>query len=661
MADQLSSRFSRFLSGTPTRGDLLLTALLVVATATLNAWVCDDAYITFRVVDNFTSGYGLRWNVFERVQAYTNPLWLFLVSAFYLVTNDVYFTSIGISLALVAATVLLIGTSKNISRAALWAFTVLLVSSKSFIDFTSSGLENPLLYFLVALFYRDFLFSDSESKISLRKATLIASLAYLTRPDGILFFVVPTTYLAYHSLKTVGLKAVLAQILLGSLPAITWTLFSLLYYGFPFPNTAYAKLAAGIPSRIYFINTVRYWSLHFRYDAITPTLIALTSAFIFFLHKRPRLACSAATLLLYQSYTALIGGDFLFGRFFSVSFLLAVLLLAYAISRLRAGLQIFTALVSAVVLLHSLGSPFSPLRMSSSYKGFGYRKGVNDEKGFYKTWLMLQEPGQDQYPDFDWLVRGYEQKETAPKVSVRHGIGMYGFAFGPDKIIVDSVALSDPLLARLPYKSDFMRIGHLTRQIPEGYLDSLASQENKLTSPVLREYYDHLRLITQAPIFSLSRLKTILSMNTGKYEPLVRKYIKESYERSLDTRGFSRRGVRGLSKDNIWTTGMLHLRPLRMENELVPYLKCRKTDSLLELRTFGKQALLHDRSKLEVRVQINKREVPYVHSSGKSLFFQLPAGVSSIYTMKIWSRLTDDSLRQSSYRGELDIDRILLK
>ena len=47
------------------------------------AWLCDDAYITFRVVDNLPGGFGLRWNTFERVQAYTNPLWMLLVTPLY--------------------------------------------------------------------------------------------------------------------------------------------------------------------------------------------------------------------------------------------------------------------------------------------------------------------------------------------------------------------------------------------------------------------------------------------------------------------------------------------------------------------------------------------------------------------------------------------------
>ena len=43
------------------RGILLVAALLVVAVALLRtAWICDDAYITFRTIDNFLHGFGLR-------------------------------------------------------------------------------------------------------------------------------------------------------------------------------------------------------------------------------------------------------------------------------------------------------------------------------------------------------------------------------------------------------------------------------------------------------------------------------------------------------------------------------------------------------------------------------------------------------------------------
>ena len=47
---------------------LLLGLLLAIFFTLLvrSAWVCDDAYITFRVIDNLWNGYGLRWNVVDR-------------------------------------------------------------------------------------------------------------------------------------------------------------------------------------------------------------------------------------------------------------------------------------------------------------------------------------------------------------------------------------------------------------------------------------------------------------------------------------------------------------------------------------------------------------------------------------------------------------------
>ena len=70
-----------------------------------DAWVSDDAYITLRVVDNFTHGYGLTWNVDERVQVFTHPLWMFMLSAIYCVVRDVYFSTILLSVVVSFAAV----------------------------------------------------------------------------------------------------------------------------------------------------------------------------------------------------------------------------------------------------------------------------------------------------------------------------------------------------------------------------------------------------------------------------------------------------------------------------------------------------------------------------------------------------------------------------
>lgn len=43
-------------------------------------WVSDDAYIDLRIVDNLRAGYGPVYNVGQRVETYTNPLWVALLT-----------------------------------------------------------------------------------------------------------------------------------------------------------------------------------------------------------------------------------------------------------------------------------------------------------------------------------------------------------------------------------------------------------------------------------------------------------------------------------------------------------------------------------------------------------------------------------------------------
>src|SRR5688572_19610463 len=117
------------------------------------AWVDDDAYITFRTVDNFLNGYGLRWNVDNRVQAYTHPLWMFATTAVAAMTGEVYYASILLSIGVSVAAVAIVVSRIAVTLPAA-AFTIsALILSKAFIDYSTSGLENPLTHLLLALFF----------------------------------------------------------------------------------------------------------------------------------------------------------------------------------------------------------------------------------------------------------------------------------------------------------------------------------------------------------------------------------------------------------------------------------------------------------------------------------------------------------------------------
>jgi arabinofuranosyltransferase len=101
------------------------------------AWICDDAYITFRTVDNFINGYRLTWNITERVQAYTHPLWMFLLSLFYFFTREIYFTSLGLSIVVSLLTLYLMARYLAVSWVSAIFGIFVLMLSKAFVDFST--------------------------------------------------------------------------------------------------------------------------------------------------------------------------------------------------------------------------------------------------------------------------------------------------------------------------------------------------------------------------------------------------------------------------------------------------------------------------------------------------------------------------------------------
>jgi arabinofuranosyltransferase len=58
---------------------LLLILGMALTELFLSAWLSDDALITVRSVLNLISGYGPSFNLDERVQSFTHPLWFLLL------------------------------------------------------------------------------------------------------------------------------------------------------------------------------------------------------------------------------------------------------------------------------------------------------------------------------------------------------------------------------------------------------------------------------------------------------------------------------------------------------------------------------------------------------------------------------------------------------
>ena len=72
-----------------TSGVVRLSLVVLLAMICLrNAWMCDDAFLSLRTLENWMSGVGLSWNPGVRVQAYSHPLWLFFLAVPYVVTRE---------------------------------------------------------------------------------------------------------------------------------------------------------------------------------------------------------------------------------------------------------------------------------------------------------------------------------------------------------------------------------------------------------------------------------------------------------------------------------------------------------------------------------------------------------------------------------------------
>src|SRR6478672_9938157 len=74
-----------------------------------DAWVSDDAVITFRYVDNLLHGHGASFNPGDKVQGYTHPLWFLLLSLATVFTHDEVYSAVYLGLALTFVTAVVLG------------------------------------------------------------------------------------------------------------------------------------------------------------------------------------------------------------------------------------------------------------------------------------------------------------------------------------------------------------------------------------------------------------------------------------------------------------------------------------------------------------------------------------------------------------------------
>lgn len=513
------------------------------------AWISDDAYISLRTVRNFVEGEGLRWNLHERVQSYTHPLWLLCLSTVYGLTHEAFFSTILFSLLVsISAVALLVF---RLTKTQKGLVLLLLLSSKSFMDYTSSGLENPLSYLLLAAFGYVYLNGEFSAKRYFR-LWLLTGLLFCNRIDAAMMLMPALALETLQHLMTIRLRAwgkPLALAVLGMLPFVLWTAFALIYYGFPFPNTAYAKLFTGISKQELLFQGVCYYLVLLFQDKLTFFTI-VAAVFLAFYAQKQKLMMLALGILLYLAYILYIGGDFMAGRFFALPFWGSVLILAQLDLNgcfVRWQPVIKNALLGLLIIVLALSANRPTYFNTAAYESEDFIFGIADERGYYFKEMGLVpvlKAGQKE-SFFDYRRVGEQLAAYFPeKVAVTGTIGLTGFYADKDMKIVDKLALSDPLLARMksPWNTrPLWRIGHIERFVPDGYLESLQSNQNRIQDSTLAQLYDKLRLITQAPIWSKQRWQTIWEYHSGTCKHLLGVSLPQNHDKLSATQLFTQK------------------------------------------------------------------------------------------------------------------------
>lgn len=304
------------------RSKRLPTLLLVAGTAVaalilLNQmrtlWFTqDDAYISYRYAQNALDGHGLVFNTGERVEGYTNFLWviLLILGAHMGLDFDTTAKILGIAsavglIALIAFAVRRLWRDHALGDGIIPGITaaLILAANGSLAYWAVSGLETPLFAFLAAAG----LFAWT---VQSRLLIPLLTLAALTRPEGGLLWVIVLTG---EGLWGKGWRHAFRLAVIGGLLLLPFAAFKLFYYGSLLPNPFYAKTGLAweyIRSGIEY--TWLYWREYGLYGATA--LLGAMSAF----GVSGRWRVWPFFWVLYTIYITMVGGDVLKAhRFFA--------------------------------------------------------------------------------------------------------------------------------------------------------------------------------------------------------------------------------------------------------------------------------------------------------------------------------------------------------
>lgn len=232
---------------------MVLAIAILLRQALYFDYLSDDAFISFRYARNLAEGYGLVYNPGEKVEGYSNFLWVLILSGFHMLGVDMVLTARALGVIFSVATLLLTfrlsllifgeGHFGNLLAPFFLAF------NSSYAAWATSGMETLLFTFLITSAVYRYIREQREAS-SFPLSAILLALASLTRPEGVLCFGITLLHRLVSTLrqKEGNTRDDLLWVCTFLAIFVPYFLWRYWYYGYLLPNTFYAKVGGGVAS-----------------------------------------------------------------------------------------------------------------------------------------------------------------------------------------------------------------------------------------------------------------------------------------------------------------------------------------------------------------------------------------------------------------------------
>ena len=213
---------------------------IVIAARELPGGLFDDAYVTLRYAANLIKGWGFVFNAGEHVLGTTSPLFALVLTAGGYIAGSHRLEEVAVTLGILGS----LGTiyfcerilsAAGVPQAVRWTFLALLAFLPSFVTNSVSGMETPVVVFLMSLS----LYLHTKNR--LMALSLTGVLLFLARFDTGFWLLALGIDIIYNTYRTKAWGALVRPLALFCAGAGAWLAFAKIYFGSVVPQSIVGK------------------------------------------------------------------------------------------------------------------------------------------------------------------------------------------------------------------------------------------------------------------------------------------------------------------------------------------------------------------------------------------------------------------------------------